>query len=193
MDGARVRRHSTARAHLAVVPTDEKTTTADIATETDSGWIIDTGSIRAIIARSGDTLVQEIWQEKRLALKNGRLVLRTRSGDDASGTQTVDAMVGHADSVVLEQNGPQRAVLTLRGTHRKDNDAVIQFVVRLYWYAGSATVRVMHTLVYDNEQPQRAISGVGLAFDAPQQAALTIVTSVLFLTRAASSTRWYAG
>ena len=158
--------------HLTIVPTDEKTTTTDIATETDSGWIIDTGSIRAIIARDGNTLVQEIWQEKRLALKNGRLVLRTRSGDDASGTQTVDAMVGHADSVVLEQNGPQRAVLTLRGTHRKDNDAVIQFVVRLYWYAGSATVRVMHTLVYDNEQPQRAISGVGLAFDAPQQAAL---------------------
>lgn len=159
-------------AHLTVVPTADKTTAANIATQTDSGWVIDTGKIRAVIARDGDTLVQEIWQEKRLALRNGRLVLRTRTGDDVSGTHIFDTLTGHADSVVLEQNGPQRAVLTLRGTHRNNNAAVIQFVVRLYWYAGSATVRVMHTLVYDNEQPQRAISGVGLAFDAPQQAAL---------------------
>ncbi|MVT02142.1 Tat pathway signal sequence domain protein [Enterobacter sp. 10-1] len=159
-------------AQLSVVPVPEKPVGVCIATETDSGWIIDTGTVRAVIARRGDTLVKEIWQDQRLALTNGRLVLRTRTSDEADETQTVDTLAGHADSVVLEQNGPQRAVLTLRGTHRKGSDAVIQFVVRLYWYAGSGTVRVMHTLLYDNERPQRAISGVGLAFDTPQQAAL---------------------
>ncbi len=157
---------------LAVVPVAANPEQSGIARETTNGWIIDTGKIQATISRSGHTLIDEIRHDSQTMLINGRLVLQTRTGGDDNLSVQNENLSGQADSVILEQNGPQRAVITLRGTHRNDQNSVIRFIVRLYWYAGSGNVRVMHTLIYDNDQPQRAISGVGVAFDAPQKAEL---------------------
>lgn len=157
---------------LSVVPVVAYPPSPEIASETPDGWRINTGPIQALISRNGEQLIEEIRRGDQTVLTNGRLVLRTCSGDEDQLAANTAQLAGKADSVVLEQNGPQRAVITLRGTHRNAEDAVIRFVVRLYWYAGAASVRVIHTLIYDNEQPQRAVSGIGLAFDAPQTAEL---------------------
>ena len=160
------------QAPLRVQPGTLGESRPNLATETHSGWVIDTGVIRAVITRDSPTVIDQIWQGDRLALSKGRLVLRTRTGDEDQGTQTVSHFTGIPESLILEQNGPQRAVVTIRGKHRQADDSLIPFVVRLYWYADTGSVRIMHTLIYDNDRPQRAVSGIGLAFDAPQTAAL---------------------
>ncbi len=156
---------------LTVIPVEKTSEPAAIASETEDGWVIDTGNVQARVSRKGDSLVTEIRQDGKVLLTNGRLVLRISHGDEDQ-TQYTETLTGQPDSVVLEQNGPQRAVILLRGTHRNSNNTLIRFVVRLYWYAGQSSVRVMHTLIYDNDQPERTVSGIGLTFDAPQQAPL---------------------
>ncbi|MCG8158288.1 Tat pathway signal sequence domain protein [Brenneria goodwinii] len=144
----------------------------NLATETEQGWLVDTGRMRFSVSRGGQYLIDDVWQNERLALARGRLVLRIQSGDEADDAYRVTAFQGRAESVTLEQNGPQRVVIAIRGSHRHDEETRIPFIVRLYCYAGSSSFRVVHTLIYDNDRPQQSVKGIGLAFDVPLQGEL---------------------
>lgn len=158
---------------LRLQPSSLRQQAPPLAKETETGWVINTGVIKAVITRNHPAIISEIWQGDRLALCDGRLVLHTRQGEyEEAGAYSIDQLTGAIDSLELEQNGPQRAVITVRGQHRQADKSLMPFIVRLYWYAGTGSVRIMHTLIYDNDQSDRAIAGIGLAFDAPQRAAL---------------------
>ncbi|ULR32715.1 Tat pathway signal sequence domain protein [Dickeya fangzhongdai] len=150
-------------------------TDAALVTETAQDWVVDTGRLRCQVPKNGERLIGELWQDGRLALGNGRLVLQIQSGEGTDGPLTVETFQGHAARVTLEQNGPQRAVIALRGVHRhaaQDGVTRLPFVVRLYFYAGSASLRLLHTIIYDGDEQQTFIKGLGVAFDAPQQGEL---------------------
>ena len=56
--------------------------------------------------------------------------------------------------MTIEQSGLVRAVAKIEGKHRgmKSNREWLPFVVRLYFYAGQETVRLVHTVVYDGDE-----------------------------------------
>ncbi|MBI0488885.1 Tat pathway signal sequence domain protein, partial [Dickeya dianthicola] len=146
-----------------------------IVTETAQHWVVDTGRLRCQVPKNGERLIDELRQDGWLALGNARLVLQIQSGEGTDGPLTVQAFQGQATHVTLEQNGPQRAVIALRGVHRHaaaDGVTRLPFVVRLYFYAGSASLRLLHTIIYDGDERQTFIKGLGVAFDAPQQGEL---------------------
>jgi hypothetical protein len=61
------------------------------------------------------------------------------------------------------------------GKHRLKADegrAWLPFTVRLYFYAGSDSVRVLHTFVFDGDENKDFISGLGLRFAVPVSDAL---------------------
>lgn len=152
----------------------EEQSGSGMVSEHTHGWTVDTGHIRCVIPRSGTHLIEEIWRDNRLALTNGRLVLRMQRGTETDSTLTQDAYQGVIETVTVEQNGPQRTVIALRGTHHAQPQGVthIPFIIRLYSYANTDSLRVIHTLIYDNDDDHLSLKGLGLAFDVPLQGEL---------------------
>ena len=68
-----------------------------------------------------------------------------------------------------------KVVLRLRGSHiERENGRGrrwIPFDLRLTFYAGQAEVKVVHTMLFDGQEGQDFIRGVGLAFDVPLESA----------------------
>lgn len=76
---------------------------------------------------------------------------------------------GRLEQVTVEQSGPVRAVLKLEGRHQsaRGSRAWLPFVVRLYFYAGQTSVRLVHTIIYDGDDQKDFIRGLGLEFAVP--------------------------
>ena len=131
---------------------------------------IDTGVIQCQIGKSGGVLINSIVRGGKTLAKAGRLVCRLRSSPDLDedGDSTQESFFGRISSVTLEQNGPVRAVVKVEGKHvGPGGRAWLPFVVRLYFYAGGDSIRIMHTIIYDGDQQRDFISGLGLRFSVP--------------------------
>ena len=72
-------------------------------------------------------------------------------------------------AVTVEQRGPVRAVVRVEGRHRADRGRRewLPFTVRLYFYAGSDGIRMVHTFVFDGDEAKDFISGLGVRFQVP--------------------------
>ena len=73
--------------------------------------------------------------------------------------------------VSIEQNGPFRAVVKIEGKHKAvlGDREWLPFCVRLYFYAGSEKVKMVHTIVYDGNEQEDFISALGVAFKVPMR------------------------
>lgn len=140
-----------------------------LATEGSAVIDIDTGVLQCALPRSGKVLVTSMKRAGKPLLTDGRLVLLVDGAiDDEAAGAARRSYDGAIDKVTLEQNGPLRAVVRVDGSHRHaDGASLLPFVVRLYFYKNSDTVRVVHTLVYDADPAKAYIRGVGLRFGVP--------------------------
>jgi hypothetical protein len=135
-------------------------------TESADAIEIDTGVIRARLARSGDVLVRSLVRDGREIARDGRLVCLREDRTDAASPRT-ESFSGTIEKVTVEQNGPVRAVVRFEGKHSANGRAWLPFVVRLYFYAGGEAVRLMHTIVFDGDSRKDFIRGLGVRFSVP--------------------------
>ena len=135
--------------------------------ETAGTFEIDTGVIRAHVARSGRKIIPLITRDGRDILRDGQLVMLR--ADSPAGATHQETFQGEIDTATLESAGPVRAVVKLTGRHASTTGprAWLPFVVRLYLYAGSDAVRLLHTIIYDGNPQQDAINGLGIRFAVP--------------------------
>ncbi|KAL2401457.1 hypothetical protein ABEF93_006270 [Exophiala dermatitidis] len=143
---------------------------------------VDTGVVRVSFSKSGSDVIRQIWLPGQGDLAgNGHLILKTKTisrGQDAdsdnvdshdNGTARSHTLISQISDVVIEQNGPYRAVVVVRGNH-KDNSTdsatpLLPFILRFYFYAGSPTVRIVHTLVFDIDAHKTLVTGIGLRLE----------------------------
>jgi len=137
--------------------------------ETAGAFEIDTGVILARVAKSGKKIIPLISRDGREILRDGRLVL-LRS-DSPGGKTQPESFESNIGTVVLESVGPVRAVIKITGKHASSAGSRewLPFVVRLYFYAGSDAVRMLHTVIYNGNPQQDAISGLGVRFSVPMR------------------------
>lgn len=74
--------------------------------------------------------------------------------------------------IVVERVGDVRALIRLEGVHEREGKEWLPFVVRLYFYAGSEQIRMVHTFTYDGDQEHDFISHLGVRFEVPLREAL---------------------
>jgi hypothetical protein len=136
-------------------------------TERPDAIVVDTGVIECTIPRQGAELVQSIRRGGREIARAGRLVALCDDSPEGGARQT--AYESRLDRVTLEQNGVLRSVVKLEGMHRAvdGKQAWLPFTVRLYFYAGAESVRIMHTFVFDGDEQKDFVRGLGLRFDVP--------------------------
>lgn len=139
------------------------------AEQSADGVTIDTGVIVCRVGSGGDRLVESITRSGVEIARRGRLVCLREDRSEAARPR-VDVFDGAIEKVSLEQAGPVRAVVKVEGKHfRADAQlrAWLPFVVRLYFYAGSEAIRMVHTIVYDGDENKDFIRGLGVRFDVP--------------------------
>ncbi|WP_277963120.1 exo-rhamnogalacturonan lyase family protein [Pseudomonas sp. RIT-To-2] len=146
---------------------------ASLVTEHADHLVLDTGVLRCEIPRQGDVLLARVSRQGQPTLQGGHLLLHVQGDPDQPGTR-LEQYRSQIDTVVVEQQGPVRAVITLRGSHQLSQGTrrLLPFTLRLYAYAHSDRLRLVHSFVFDADEHQDFIKGIALRFDTPQTAAL---------------------
>jgi lysophospholipase L1-like esterase len=134
---------------------------------------IDTGAVKARVRTSGSNLIDSLSIAGREVARAGQLVVLSQNGTDVNEGPAPrrEKFIGQIRKVVVEQSGPVRAVLKIDGVHqaRTGSRAWLPFTVRLYFYAGQESIRMVHTMIYDGNQERDFIRGVGLSFAVPMR------------------------
>ncbi|MFI9583285.1 Tat pathway signal sequence domain protein [Streptomyces sp. NPDC052236] len=140
-------------------------------TETGRKVTVDTGVIKAVISKDGEKLVESVTRGATKIATDGRLVLLRQSDldDGDRGNAKWDRFDGEISAVKVEQTGPVRAVVRIDGKHRKGSRSWLPFSVRLYFYAGAESFRMVHTITYDGDQNKDFIRGLGVRFTVPMR------------------------
>ncbi len=153
--------------------------------ESDDLLSIDTGALRVDFRRSFDAgrppVTPAVITRCRVKAADGwHDVLR---GDgpvvymqDAHGTRYDSLSSGFAPEVVLEEAGPLRACVLVKGFLASANGIrFCPYQLRVHLYAGLADLRVFHTFVFDQDPKRVELSAVGidlpLALGGPLRAA----------------------
>ena len=137
---------------------------------------VSTGVITARIGTSGTTIVKSVRRGTTEIARNGRLVV-LRQPEFEDGDQTTvrtERFEGTISDVTVEQDGPVRAVVRVDGKHRRGHRGLLPFSIRLYFYAGADSFRMVHTITYDGKQePGKAsgdfLRGIGVRFTVPMR------------------------
>ncbi len=83
------------------------------------------------------------------------------SDDDADAASRRLRYASRIDRAVVEQTGPIRAVVRVEGQHEGEGERWLPFSLRIYFHAGSASVRVVHSLIFDGDPAKRFVRGLG--------------------------------
>jgi hypothetical protein len=138
-----------------------------------AGYTIDTGGVRARIAKTGVNFFESLMIGDRVVAVHGRLLALREDRADfrAKGILRQEKFRSRVQQVTLEQAGPVRAVLKVEGVHRamEGTREWLPFTVRLYFSAGSADIRLVHTFVYDGDAGRDFLKSLGLTFSVPFQ------------------------
>ncbi len=95
--------------------------------------------------------------------------------DDGIGPATTPRQTrstGVVQSAQVEQDGPIRAVIKLTGQFEGDGGDWMPFSMRLYFHAGSSSVRIVHSQIFDGDPAKRFIRGLGLSGGVPMRDAM---------------------
>jgi hypothetical protein len=136
--------------------------------ETATTITVDTGTIVCRLAKSGDTLIEEIRREGRQTARRGRLVGLRQDSPEPDAAVAPEAFVSQVEGATVEQDGPLRAVIKVEGRHRTATGREwLPFSVRFIFTAGGAAVRLTHTFIFDGDEYRDFIRGLGVRFEVP--------------------------
>ena len=139
-----------------------------IVTSGDLVWTIDT---------AGEDLIASATRGGRITMEHMKLVALHQDGPDpdpadaqrhvAQGQPALASLASRLSKVTVEQSGPVRVVIKLDGTHAGGGREWLPFSVRLYFYAGADSVRVVHSFIVDGDPARDFIRGLGVTAKVP--------------------------
>lgn len=153
-----------------------KKTSSVLQVEETAGQLkISTGIITAYIPRSGRVILDSLFYDKTKVGGKADLVL---SVQDRPFSENMDEIhIDHYQSMIknvsVERVGNVRALVKIEGTHKDVSGREwLPFVLRMYFYAGSDQVKMIHSFIYDGNQDKDFIRSLGIRFQVPMREAL---------------------
>ena len=138
------------------------------ATETAAQIEIDTGALKCVIHKQGAFLFESLAAGGREVAQNASLIAQREDRSDLAAHHAIklEEFTSLVRSATLEQSGPIRAVVRIEGVHHsaETGRSWLPFTVRLYFFAGLDSVRIVHSFVFDGDGNQDFIKGLGLSF-----------------------------
>lgn len=141
--------------------------------ETDRQICIRAGSLEAYIPKSGNAVLDSLVLDGRRLAGHGLLVCTTQDAPYLEGISSISFrdFVGAVSKVTVERAGDVRAVVKVEGSYGTarpgEKEGFLPFTVRLYFYAGSEQVRLVHTFIYNGDQHRDFIRSLGVRFEVP--------------------------
>ena len=138
-------------------------------TQTPGVVTVDTGVITVSFPTHGSAVVAEVARGGAVIAKNGTLVASTQNAptsDSPSDVKTTQYK-SKVKKVVVEQDGPVRAVVKVTGMHEHGKRGWLPFTLRFSLFAGSDAIRLVHTFIFDGDENTDFINGLGVEFTVP--------------------------
>jgi hypothetical protein len=139
----------------------------------ETGLEINTGRLICRIPSGGNTLIGDMIINGKTVASDGRLVCSLQKSElkDGYRISLEENFVSEVKNVTIEQQGPVRAVIKIEGNHKSvgGDREWLPFLVRLYFYSNQASVKMVHTIIYDGDQHEDFIKGLGLTFSVPMR------------------------
>jgi hypothetical protein len=136
--------------------------------ESETDILINTGALSCRIPRKGGNLVKEMIMDGKPVAGGGHLecILEQEMAGDGFKTIRMEDFRSEIQKVTIEQAGPVRAVVHIEGVHKsvQGEREWLPFSVRLYFYAGVSPVRMVHTVIFDGNEQEDFIRGLGIVF-----------------------------
>ena len=133
--------------------------------------VVDTGAMQCAIPLLGPHLIESIESNGKVIAGACQLVciLQNGSANNPEDTPARERFLSSVKKVTVEQSGPVRAVVKIEGMHRAtaSKREWLPFTVRLYFYSGQTSIRVVHTIVFDGDQNKDFVRGLGLEIYVP--------------------------
>nr|WP_202867316.1 Tat pathway signal sequence domain protein [Kribbella pittospori] len=144
-----------------LVPGQEPTTpsTPVQVERTADGVRVTTGEVTWTLTKPH--LIASIVYNDQEVVRDVRLVSIRQDAPDEDLTHNRVQTTAIVDNLIVEQDGPVRAVVKLDGKHGD----WLPFSVRLYFYAGATDVRIVHSFIWDGEPDRDFLAGLGLSAD----------------------------
>src|SRR5690606_23373255 len=144
--------------------------------EDDDAIRIDTGSMQCVFSKKGSLFIQSIRRGARTTATDGQLVLQWQNLPEPLAGEPLlsDTLRSEIREAVVEHAGPVRVVIKTTGIHRSGTTGreLLPFTIRCYCYLHTASIRMVHTLVYDADEYRDFIRGLGVQFTVPMTDAL---------------------
>lgn len=139
--------------------------------ETSEEVFVNTGVLQCEIPKKGNKIIQSIKLNDKKISTGGSLICILQNGpsNEIGPQPSKEQFISNIEKVTVEQNGPVRAVIKIEGKHFSESSkrSWLPFIVRLYFYAGLQSIRIVHTIIYDGNQEVDFVRGLGLVFDVP--------------------------
>lgn len=134
---------------------------------------ISSGGFSCIIPKKGNILLDSIILDERMVGGEARLevILQNAPDGDVYDSPEKQKYSSKITQVLIEQKGPVRAVVKVDGVMESDDagHTFLPFSVRLYFYAGTSSIRLVNTVIYDGDQEKDFIKGLGMVFTVPME------------------------
>lgn len=143
--------------------------------KTDSALCVQTGKVTAYIPAKGINLIDSLIVSNIKVANDIHLVCSTQSSPVLELTPHVDfsTFQSKVKNVSIESQGSVRVVVKIEGTHvSNEGREWLPFVVRLYFYAGSDQIKMLHSFVFDGDAQTDFIHSLGVRFGVPMREAL---------------------
>ena len=135
--------------------------------------VIDNGLISCEIGL-GDTPIRKLSRSGMSGTSGAlRTYLERKEEEFGIVTSKVYALNGNAQKITVEENGPVRALIKIEGVHEPVCKALslkacyFPFTVRLYVFAGSDEIKIVHTFGIDLDPEKDQLKGVCIELDLP--------------------------
>lgn len=134
---------------------------------------VKSGDFSCLVPKKGNIIVDSLTVNSVIAGKTGKLecLLIDNPGDDPLHLSPAKKYSGYVGNVTVEQNGPVRVVIKVQGTLKEESGPgnILPFTIRLYFYAGTNSVRIVNTIIYDGNPGKDFIKGLSFSFSVPMK------------------------
>ena len=133
----------------------QKSRAGIMVSEQQDKMTVQTGRLTAYLCKTGSSLWDSLCLDGRRI--GGAAALVATTSDAAYTSRITDA--------VVERTGRVCTVVKVSGTHAAaDGRQWLPFTVRMYFYAGSEQVRMVHTFIYNGDAQKDMICSLGVRF-----------------------------
>ncbi|MDH6390257.1 hypothetical protein M2480_001230 [Parabacteroides sp. PFB2-12] len=138
--------------------------------ESDKQIVIHTGVLSAYFTRQGAHVLDSLVHHQTKVGGEAKLICQTETTTGNITTHT--RYESRIKQMRIERAGDIRTTVKIEGVHSDGQREWLPFTLRLYFYAGSERVRLVHSFVYDGDQDSDFIHSLGLSFNIPMREAL---------------------